>query len=172
MKRIMIAVAAAAALGAGMPLAHAADADQPSVLNKAGYFGVYTGWPDAIGGQYTMVGTFGPGSYLRFGVGIPAFYQAFGVDLSGDALFNTARFGPQGKLRLGGGLNIGFLNSDNSFTHDSNTFAYPHFLANFSMMFNPHLQGFVEPEIGPLFVSRGYGTTARVAVKAGLNFTP
>ena len=168
MKKTIIAGLALAALGFGMPMARAANTPAPGL----GYFGVYTGWPDAIGAQYTLTGTFGRGTYLRFGAGIPAFYQAFGVDLSGDALFDTARFGEQGKLRLGGGLNLGFLDSNNQFTYDSNVFAYPHFLANFSMMFNPHLQGFVEPEVGPLFVSRGYGTTGRVAVKVGLNFTP
>ena len=172
MKKTLIAITTAAALGLGMPLAHAAKNENSVPTYKNGYFGVYTGWPDALGGQYTKPGTFGPGSYLRLGVGIPAFYQAFGIDLSGDALFNTVRFGSQGKMRLGGGLNIGFLDSGNTFTHSSNVFAYPHFLANFSMMFNPHLQGFVEPEVGPLFVSHGYGTTARVAVKVGLNFTP
>lgn len=137
-----------------------------------GYFGIYTGWPDAIGGQYTMPGSFGPGSSLRFGIGIPAFYNAFGLDLSGDALFHTAPLGDRGELKLGGGLNIGFLNSGNHFTHDSNVFAYPHFLANFSMKFNPTLEGFVEPEVGPIFVSRGYGTTGEIAVKVGLNFLP
>ncbi|MGA7966928.1 MAG: hypothetical protein WCB49_13760 [Gammaproteobacteria bacterium] len=172
MKKIVIAAMAAFALGLGIPLAHAANMQTAGPQTGTGYFGVYTGWPDAIGAQYTLTGTFGSGSYLRFGIGIPAFYQAFGVDLSGDALFDTVRFEDQGKMRLGGGLSIGFLNTDNQFTHNSNIFAYPHFLVNFSMMFNSHLQGFVEPEIGPLFVSRGYGTTGRVAVKVGLNFTP
>ena len=172
MKKTLFAIVSVAALELAIPLAHAAGKTGSVPTYRNGYFGVYTGWPDAIGGQYTMKGTFGPSSYLRLGVGIPAFYQAFGIDLSGDALFNTVRFGPQGKLRLGGGLNLGFLSSDNTFTRQSNLFVYPHFLANFSMMFNPHLQGFVEPEIGPVFVSRGYGTTARVAVKVGLNFTP
>lgn len=172
MRKTVFAIVSVAALGLAMPFAHAAGTTGSVPTYRGGYFGVYTGWPDALGGQYTMKGTFGPGSYLRLGVGIPAFYQAFGVDLSGDALFNTVRFSPQGKMRLGGGLNIGFLNTDNSFTRQSNLFVYPHFDANFSMMFNPHLQGFVEPELGPLFVSRGYGTTARLAVKVGLNFTP
>lgn len=164
------AIIVLAGLAAAAPLAFGAGAT--AQRDPAGYFGIYTGWPDAVGGQYTMPGTFGPGSSLRLGVGIPAFYQAFGVDLSGDALFHTAPLGERGELKLGGGLNLGFLNSGNHFTHDSNVFAYPHFLANFSMKFNPRLQGFVEPEIGPLFVSRGYGTTGEVAVKVGLNFLP
>jgi len=169
MKRVTIALSMTAMIaGAAVPLAHAAGSG-PTVY-RTGYFGIYTGWPDAIGGQYTIPETFGSGSSLRLGVGIPAFYQAFGVDVSGDALFDTAKLGDRGELKLGGGVNIGYLNSDNSFTHDSNVFAYPHFLANFSMKFNPHLQGFVEPEAGPLFVSRGYGTTGRIAVKVGLNF--
>lgn len=172
MKKTIIATATAITVALAIPLAHAAGPKQAGMRPGNGYFGVYTGWPDAIGGQYTMRGSFGPGSYMRLGLGIPAFYNAFGIDLSADALFDTSQLGSRGRLRLGGGVNIGFLNSGNNFTHDSNVFAYPHFLANFSMMFNPHLQGFVEPEIGPLFVSRGYGTTGRVAVKVGLNFTP
>lgn len=170
MKTTSLWLSAAFLLLAAMPSAHAAG--NTGSAYKNGYFGVYTGLPDAIGGQYTLAGTFGPKSWLRLGVGIPAFYNAFGIDLSGDALFDTAPLGQGGKLKLGGGLNIGFLNSDNEFTRSSNVFAYPHFLANFSMHFNPRLEGFVEPEIGPLFVSRGYGTTARVAVKVGLNFLP
>lgn len=168
MKRTIAMLAAGACLAA-IPIAHAAGAGKDPLYAR-GHFGVYTGWPDAIGGQYTLPGTFGAGSSLRLGVGIPAFYNAFGVDLSGDALFDTSTLGQGGKLKLGGGLNVGFLNSDNEFTRGSNVFAYPHFLANFSMHFNPHLEGFVEPEIGPLFVSRGYGTTGRIAVKVGLNF--
>lgn len=170
MKTTTFCMSAALLLFAAMPSAHAAGDTGPAFKN--GHFGVYTGLPDAIGGQYTIPGTFGAGSSLRLGVGIPAFYQAFGVDLSGDALFDTAPLGKGGKLKLGGGLNIGFLGSDNEFTQGSNVFAYPHFLANFSMHFNPRLEGFVEPEVGPLFVSRGYGTTGRIAVKVGLNFLP
>lgn len=138
----------------------------------ADYFGIYTGWPDAIGGQYTTVGTLGPGSSLRLSIGIPAFYNAFGLDLAGDGLFHTAPLGDGGELKLGGGLNIGFLNSDNHFTQNSNVYVYPHFLANFSMKFDRNLQGFVEPQIGPIFVSRGYGTSGEITVKVGLNFLP
>ncbi len=170
MHRTTIGVLAIAILVATAPLARAAGGKQP--VYRPGYFGIYTGLPDAIGGQYTMRGSFGPGSSLRFGVGIPAFYQAFGLDLSADALFRTTPLGSNGELKLGGGVNVGFLSSDNEFTRQSNIFVYPHFLANFSMMFNRQLQGFVEPEVGPLFVSRGYGTTGRIAVKVGVNFTP
>lgn len=172
MKKTIFTVLAVAGLALGTPFAHAAGSRSGAMPEGLGYFGIYTGWPDAIGAQYTMTGSFGPGSYLRFGAGIPAFFNAFGLDLSGDVLFHVAPLGTAGKLRLGGGLNIGFLNNDNHFTRRSNVFVFPHFAANFSMMFNPHLQGFVEPEVGPLFVSRGYGTTGQVAVKAGLNFTP
>lgn len=154
-------------LVAGVPLAKAAP--PPA---RAGYFGIYTGWPDAIGGQYTTPGAFGPDSALRLGLGIPAFYNAFGLDFSGDGLFRVAPLGDNGELKLGGGVNIGFLSGDNHFTHASNVFAFPHFLANFSMKFNPRLEGFVEPQVGPIFVSRGYGTTGEVMVKAGLNFVP
>lgn len=169
MKKTIVGLLAAGAVLAVMPVAYAAGTGNDPIYAR-GYFGIYTGLPDAIGGQYTLSGTFGPGSSLRLGAGIPAFYNAFGIDLSGDALFDTAALGSQGRLKLGGGLNIGFLNSDNHFTQASNVFAFPHFLANFSMQFNPHLEGFVEPEIGPLFVSRGYGTSGRIAVKVGLNF--
>lgn len=171
MRKMIVGVVAAVAMATLMPLAYAAGTGNDPIYAR-GHFGVYTGWPDAIGGQYTLSGTFGPGSWLRLGIGIPAFYNAFGIDLSGDALFETTTLGKEGRLKLGGGLNIGFLNSDNQFTRGSNVFAYPHFLANFSMNFTPHLEGFVEPEIGPLFVSRGYGTTGRIALKVGINFLP
>lgn len=143
-----------------------------SLISDPGAFGVYTGWPDAIGIQYSIFGTFGPQSALRLGVGIPSFYNAFGMDFSGDALFKTDRLGQRGIMKLGGGVNIGYLNHENHFTANSNTFIYPHFLANFSMPLRSGITGFIEPEVGPIFVSQGYGMTAYVALKLGVNFKP